>query len=252
MKEGEEPEGEDIESAEAEIETPANVVSDDEEGVLDLTKHQQPELDMHTGFESMGGGVVKPEGAEITTVEVTKDSVNVTMNESEVKLRTYVRNRLEEHAGIKKPSLNEAKKSDTLQKLDRMIDKQFNLYESTAKKKMNEAFGISVREKFAKLNPQDEQSVSALFQQAFKNILINPKMAGIGRIAQNTPAQEKYDLLRQYVEQGGGSLRIAPKASISDPSPARLEFVGQDVKDAATLSNFRHGGTQGKTQLGGV
>ncbi len=29
------------------------------------------------GFEPMGGGVVKPEGAATTTVEVTKDSVNL-------------------------------------------------------------------------------------------------------------------------------------------------------------------------------
>lgn len=100
--------------------------------------------ELSSGFDNLGASVVKPEGAETTTVEVTKDSVNVTLNEtanmseSEKKLRSYVRKRLEEHAGIRKPSLNESKKSDTLKKLDMLIDKQYGLYESVAKEKAND------------------------------------------------------------------------------------------------------------------
>ena len=139
MKEGEEKEGEvldidnlDVSDEESPEGTPAEDIPtpEGEEDVLDLTKHVEPELDMTSGFESMGGGVVKPDGAETTTVEITKGSVTVEMNESEVKLRKYIRNRLEEHAGIKKPSLNENKKSEKLAKLDRIIDKQFNQYKT--------------------------------------------------------------------------------------------------------------------------
>ena len=57
------------------------------------------------------------------------------MNESERKIRKYVRARLEEMAGMRKPRLNESKKSPTLKKLDEVIAKQFKLYESAIKKK---------------------------------------------------------------------------------------------------------------------
>ena len=137
MKEGIEDKGEDVDIDTLDVnaeETPTE--NNGEEEVLDLTKRKEPELKMQTGFDSMGGGVVKPDGAATVQVEVDaeENKVNVTMNESEVKLRKYIRNRLEEHAGVKKPSLNENKKSEALQKLDRIINKQFNLYESEAKK----------------------------------------------------------------------------------------------------------------------
>jgi len=125
MKENEEKEGDDVD-----IDVDKLDVSDDnggEEEVLDLTKHEEPEMGMTAGFESMGGGIAKPDGAETTTVEVTKDSVNVTMNESERKLRKYIRNRLEERVGIRKPSLNENEKSEVLKKLDRTIDKTIDI-----------------------------------------------------------------------------------------------------------------------------
>jgi hypothetical protein len=57
------------------------------------------------------------------------------MSESEQKLRKYIRTRLEEHAGVRKPSLNEGKKSETLKKLDVVIDNQFKLFEAVALKK---------------------------------------------------------------------------------------------------------------------
>ena len=57
------------------------------------------------------------------------------MNESEVKLRKYVRMRLEEKAGMRKANLNESKKSPALKKLDAVIDQQFKLYEGVILKK---------------------------------------------------------------------------------------------------------------------
>ena len=256
MKEGEEPEGEDIDAPTIKVEPAddANVAPEGDD-VLDLTKRQEPEMSIKTGFEPMGGGVVKPDGAEITTVEVTKDSVNVTMNENERKLRKYIRNRLEESAGLKKANLNEGEKSKGLQKLDRIIAKQFKLHEAIALDKidnMDEAFGFGVKERFASLDPNDQAGIETLFQQAFNKILINPKMAAIGRAAKDTPTPEKYEVLNQYVQQGGGTLRLKPKASIEDLSPNTIEFATADVQQAATPSKFTHGGTQGKTQLGGV
>src|ERR1035437_9260312 len=67
-----------------------------------------------------------------------------TMNESEQKLRKYVRIRLEEKAGLRKSTLNENKKSTTLKKLDSMIDEQFKLFESVVKKKtVNEVLSLN-------------------------------------------------------------------------------------------------------------
>lgn len=234
LKEGEEPEEEDVDIDNLDV---------------DAGEEGGEEVGFTAGFEPMGGGVVKPDGAATTTVEVTKDSVNVTMNESEKKLRKYIRNRLEEHAGIRKPSLNENVKSKGLKKLDRLIDKQFGLYESQVKKKVNEnldeVLGFSIKEKFTKLDPNNQQEVEKLFVSAFKHILTNPKMAQIGRAAQTTSSEEKYNLLKQYVEQGGGTLRLGNDRNT-------LVYMPQSVKDAATRSMFTQGGTQGKTQLGGV
>jgi len=66
------------------------------------------------------------------------------MTESEKKIRAYIRKRLEEQAGIRKPSLNEGKKSEALKKLDSLIKTQFDLYENMIKKKsnINELFGF--------------------------------------------------------------------------------------------------------------
>ena len=57
------------------------------------------------------------------------------LSESEAKLRKYIRSRLMENAGTKKATLNENQKSATLKKLDEAIDKQFQLYGNSFKKK---------------------------------------------------------------------------------------------------------------------
>jgi hypothetical protein len=171
---------------------------------------------------------------------------SVQMSESEQKLRKYVRNRLEEKAGLRKPSLNEAVKSPTLKKLDSIIDEQFKLHENVILKKknnLNEVFGMSVAEKFAKLDPNNESEVNKLFVQAFKQILTNPQMGAINRVARSASIPERYELLKQYVEQGGGTLRIAGN---------KLIYAPASVKSAATKSDFGSGGTMGKTAMGGA
>ena len=59
------------------------------------------------------------------------------ISESEQKVRKYVRARLEEKMGLRKAKINESAKSESLKKLDSLIDKQFKLYETVVKKKLS-------------------------------------------------------------------------------------------------------------------
>jgi len=258
MKEGVEPEEDEIEKDDIDVE-----VGDDdvENGEVDVEMGDEIEKDEPTfapGFQSMGGGVVKPEGAEVTTVEVTKDSVKVEMNESEKKLRKYIRERLEVKAGLKKATLNENKKSETLKKLDTIIDSQFKLYEGVVSKKkvesVNEVLGLDklginitkpeqVAAAYSKVDPNNKMEVKKLFYKAFRDILNNPKMGAILNSAKSTPIPALYKILGQYVQNGGGTLRVGGEG---------IEYAPIAVKNAATKSAFSSGGTQGKTQLGGV
>jgi len=141
---------------------------------------EKPEEIKFAGAQSLGGGVMKPDGAPTTisvtsqngtavevslnevmkklkqvvaeskpSTELSKDNKSKTggeitkkgnedeiMTESEKKIRAYVRKRLEEQSGLRKPSLNEDKKSTTLKRLDEIIDKQFSNYKTVVNKKM--------------------------------------------------------------------------------------------------------------------
>jgi hypothetical protein len=239
MKESVEEKEDDLDIDNLDISTEETPAKETEDNFLDVSKHKEPEMDIHSGFDSMGGGVVKPDGSETTTVEVTKDSVNVSLNENkkdvsktEKKLRKYIRNRLEEHAGIKKPSLNESAKSKAIQKLDRVIDKQFKLYESEIVKKkdnINEIFGFSVKEKFQKLDPNDAESVEKLFNSTYSSVL--GSMGAVRNVAKNTPTNVKYDLIKKYVENDGGTIRL---------NNGQLAYQPQSLKDKSTT--FAGGG----------
>ncbi len=220
LKEDDEPETEEPEIETPDIETGEETpeageetpVTDIEPDNDDVTPETKPEFTFAQDSQSLGGGVVKPDGAPTTGVDITIqpdktvniamneakkrlikliaegvnaymaeakplkedekwiqkavdpehkgyctpitkptctparkalakrfkkgiEDENVQMNESEQKLRKYIRTRLEEHAGIRKPSLNESKKSETLKKLDVVIDNQFKLFEAVALKK---------------------------------------------------------------------------------------------------------------------
>jgi hypothetical protein len=91
---------------------------------------------------------------------------------------------------------------------------------------VNEIFGFSVKDKFSKLDPNDEAGVIKLFNAAFGDILMNPKMGIINRIASKTSIPEKYELLRQYVEGNGGTLRIG--------NDNKLTLGSQQLKDKST------------------
>ena len=74
--------------------------------------------------ETIDAGVLKPDGASIEYEDV---------NESEKKIRTYIRKRLSEVVEGKK-SINENKKSRKLKALDKMIEEQLALFGKTIKK----------------------------------------------------------------------------------------------------------------------
>ena len=172
-----------------------------------------------------------------------KESDN-TLSESEQKIRKYVHNRLEELAGLRKSTLNESKKSPTLKKLDKMIDEQFKLYESIRKKDVNEIFGLSSKDKFAKLNPNDSNAIEQLFNSVFSAIINNREMGAIGRAAKRTPSNIKYNILKQYFDNNGGTLRTDPNGLI--------QYASKEIKSKATPSQFASGGTGGRTAMGGV
>lgn len=84
------------------------------------------------------GGAFKIDGeTEIDTSNYDDKSVkddNKEMNETELKVRKYIRKRLEEKIGLRKSTINEDAKSESLKKLDKMIDEQFNSYKKVIKK----------------------------------------------------------------------------------------------------------------------
>jgi hypothetical protein len=95
-------------------------ISDDSE------EEEAPEVGFGEPAEIMGGGVVKPDGAATKSVEVDLNSGTLKMEVSEnSKVQKYIKNKLEELAGKRKPSMNESSKSENLKKLDRLIEQQW-------------------------------------------------------------------------------------------------------------------------------
>ena len=113
---------------------PIKQIKEEEEPEVE-TGEEKKEISFAPEGETMGGGLPKPDGAGVQIQIEPDKSVNISMNESEAKLRKYIRNKLEEMAGLRKPVLTESKKSPTLQKLDNVIAKQFKLYEGVMLKK---------------------------------------------------------------------------------------------------------------------
>ena len=139
LKEDDEPE---VDSPEHEAgETPAEEKAEHEPGGEEFgveepfEKSGDKPLSFGPESQSLGVGTIKPDGAGVEIVVEPDKTVNINMNESEQKLRKYIRSRLEEKAGLRKPNLNESKKSTTLKKLDAVIDQQYKLYEGIVAKK---------------------------------------------------------------------------------------------------------------------
>jgi hypothetical protein len=193
---------------------------DDEEGSTEETPN------ISGGFQSLGGGVVKPDGAQTTTVEVTKGAVNVTMNESEIKLRKYIHNRLKEHAGIRKPSLNEVAKSSTLKKLDKMIDEQFKNHKPNVDEGLGDFLGkvgrnigstmgidAAIQPKIKADLPKYIQSndlngIDKLFKTAFPSI-----SGAVKQRIPNMSVNQKANLLNQAANDPDGIGNVGIKRS---------------------------------------
>lgn len=220
----------------ANVETQPNIAEiDDEEGEeengaeieLDTDLEDVKPTDIQPGFEPMGGGVVKPEGAKTQSVDVqvNKDqgTVNVSMNENESKIRKYIKARLEEKAGKRKPLINENKKSDSLKRLDKVIDEQYELYQSLVNegnfgKKISKMMGKAgqafegafgkqkeIKEKLPKL--ETERQVWMLLKDVFKNKL----MGGLERYIEKMSEDEMRNILTQAANDEDGIGRLALK-----------------------------------------
>lgn len=99
-------------------------------------------------------------------------------------------------------------------------------------------FGFTVREKFAKLDPKNDVEVEKLFQNTFSEILNNTQYGSIKRLSKVTPINIKYDILKQYVDNNGGTLRANAEQTM-------VQYASQEVKNKATQNQFAGGGTAG-------
>ena len=70
-------------------------------------------------------------------------------------------------------------------------------------------------------------------------------MSIISDAAKKATTQEKYELLQQYVANGGGTLRRNRKTG-------KLIFASKEYQGQRVQSQFAQGGTQGNTGMGGV
>ena len=213
-----------------------------------------PATDMTFAPDGETMGVANPALVNNTpktkTVNVDLNAGTVNVNLSETKIANYIKNRINVLTGKAKESLNESTKSENLKKLDKIIAEELESYKKAfntlnENDNLNEFLGMSKKEKFAKLNPQDEKGVNDLFNNAFTSILNNPQYGLIKKIALATPVSQKYALLKAAsADNFGGTLRLG-----SDNKT--LMYKDNKFKSAAMQSPFAGGGTQGKTTYGG-
>jgi hypothetical protein len=209
---------EEIEKDEVDVDVDNLDVDDNDEKPFE--KSGDKPLEFAPGAQSLGVTTVKPDGAGVEIKVEPDKTVTLSMNESERKIRKYVRARLEEMAGMRKPRLNESKKSPTLKKLDEVIAKQFKLYESAIKKKkvdenvfhdaghfigIGKASQGKIRSDLKNVNPADPNSAEAI-NKLFDSIWYdsNIKSPAVRSAKQRALPQEKYDLLMQAGQDTDG------------------------------------------------
>jgi len=149
-------------------------------------------------------GIVKPTKSVNGNVNIDingdKD-VNVTVNESEKKVRAYIRKKLEEMSGIRKPSINESVKSEKLKQLDKLIEKQY--IDIIKNNNLDEFFDIlSSKKKYEKLDKTNNNDVRNFFKEIFSNKL-NPNLNTTGmyiKAFNNTPTTKLISILDTYFD----------------------------------------------------
>jgi hypothetical protein len=130
-----------VESVEMEVGDEEVPVVDDEPVVpIGEPADDAPVMGFATDSEVMGAGMPRPDNGlapktKSVEVDVNAGTVKLEVSESDKKVRNYVKNRLEELAGKRKPTINESAKSDNLKKLDKLIEQQWQLMGDSVKKK---------------------------------------------------------------------------------------------------------------------
>jgi hypothetical protein len=224
-------------------------------------------VDLTPGFENMGISSISPESSDSKTIDVNvnaqQGTVDITMNESEVKFRKYIKNRLEEKFGLKKPRLTENKKSDKIKRLDKMIDEQISLLESVVDevdmnklRQVGKQVGRAVTSATIGLQPKqkidlarsiqnpNDPNLTQVFTKVFSDILSDktgPRGTVINRALPAVKAQDMYEAIKQ-LEQNAGIGSLVPGGN-------SVVFSKQPFKGA---SQFKSGGTQGQTNYGGM
>jgi hypothetical protein len=159
------------------------------------------------------------------------------MSESEVKLRRYIRNRIEEKAGLRKSTLNESSKPEALKKLDIVIDEQFKNFKGNIDEGFLDTFSSNAS-KFEKINQADPNSINDAFNKIFSQSL----MAGARKqAAMKMSTEQKYALMQQGYEMD----------KLKNPSFG-LQGGNYIYTPLRTENPFASGGTGGKTSMGGV
>ena len=155
---------------------------------------------------------------------------SVQMSESEQKLRKYIRTRLEEHAGIRKPSLNEGKKSETLKKLDTVIDNQFKLFEAVVLKKKDK-LDESVDEGLRDMATKFTQGLEGRFK----------KQKELKSSIEVDPANAKSALYKAYQQEIAYSAGVGTFIKQATPENA-LEVAQQAANDPNGLGKISQKG----------
>jgi hypothetical protein len=172
------------------------------------------------------------------------------MNEVEQKLRKYIRARIEEKVGLRKSVLTESKKSETLKKLDELINKQFNLFETSMKErgviteefwaKMKSAFQSNAQ-KFENLDQSNPEAIEAVFTDVFKDTLNGRFKIAKQNMANKMSPEVKYAVMKQGYET----------EKLRNPDFIEGGPTGYQYKPLNLENPFAGGGTGGKMHYGG-
>lgn len=168
-------------------------------------------------------------------VDFAPDADNLgVMSESERKIRNYVRLRLGEMTGKRKPMLSENKKSDKLKKLDRLIESQFNSFKKSDEKINEYMFNTkqsNLKKKVNSIKTNDTEAVDSLFNNIFKTSI--NQYGAIRKKLPTTDASTKYKALKDASldPNGIGGLGLDKNSNIAYRSYKNSEFAYKPLEE---------------------